>query len=217
MATRNIPTNFYSAEMEAQELLYRQLSCLSGMLYDDVASGEHSKDERAALNAALAEITARPLRIIEASGQNVMSIRSHAERTKERSGLGFLVFDYLGMFRVDEKNRTHELGSIAREFKLMARSLGIPVMLLVQLNREAERRADHRPQLADLRDSGEIEEHADLVMLLHRPGYYVKDQPDLKLAAEVNVAKNRNGATTVVDLLYRGERFRFEQEESEPR
>jgi replicative DNA helicase len=213
VATRNVPTNFYSAEMDAQELIYRQLAFLSGIPYDDVSSGQHSKAERAELNHALAEITSRPLRIIESSGQNVMAIRSHAERTKERHGLGFLVFDYLGMFRVDEKNRTHELGSITREFKLMARSLGIPVMLLVQLNREAEKRSDHRPQLSDLRDSGEIEEHADLVMLLHRPGYYLKDQPELKLSAEVNIAKQRNGATPVLDLLYRGERFRFEQEE----
>lgn len=212
-ACRGITAALYTAEMSKREIVVRYLSFLSGISFNDITAGELTKTERFYIKQALDELAARPLRIIESGGRNVMSIRSHAERTKERFGLGFMAYDYIGMFRLEGENKAQELGAVCREFKLMASSLKIPVMLLSQLNRKAEGRGDHRPMMSDLRDSGNLEEHADLVILLHRPEYYAKDDQSVKGIAEVIIGKQRNGDTPTLQLIYRGERFRFEMEE----
>jgi replicative DNA helicase len=215
-ACQGIPSAFYSLEMGKRQIVLRQISYLTGIVFNDIQQGTLSKVERYRINEALDQIRERPIRFIDAAGKGPLWVRSHAERLHAKGGLGFVAVDYLGLFPCSqEKNRVHELGDHAKEMKLLAKSLGIPVMLLAQLNRNSENRTDKRPVLADLRDSGEIEEHADSVAFIHRPERYAPDDESLRGKAEFIIAKQRNGGVLTLDLRFRGETFRFEAETEE--
>jgi replicative DNA helicase len=121
------------------------------------------------------------------------------------------------MFSMRSDNRAHELGQIAREFKSLAMSLKIPVMMLAQLNRGLENRSDKRPTLGDLRDSGELAENADMVAFLYRGEYYQPDDQSLKGKAEFIIRKQRNGETPIVHLAFNGPRFKFTEEDENER
>jgi replicative DNA helicase len=140
----------------------------------------------------------------------MLQITANARRLKMRQNIGMIVVDYIQLIDSDESrdSRQEQIAKISRRLKTLARELHVPVIALSQLNRAVENREDRRPRMADLRESGAIEQDADLVLLLHRPDYYdPNDQPGM---AEVIVAKNRNGATGPVKLTFIKNLMRFE-------
>jgi replicative DNA helicase len=145
----------------------------------------------------------RRMVVDDAPAQSVAQIAATARRIKSRHGLGMILIDYLSLIdghRQPGENRQEEVARISRRLKAMARSLSVPVLCLHQLNRQNEARGDKRPTLGDLRESGQIEQDADSVMLIHRPDYYnPNDNPGI---AEIIVAKNRNGPTGTVRLAF---------------
>jgi replicative DNA helicase len=166
-------------------------------------------EEMRALIDAHDEWERSPLQIDDSPTRSTLQILANARRQKARIGLKILVVDYLQIITPGEgDSRQEKIAEISRDLKTIARELKIPVICMCQLNREVEKRADRRPVMADLRESGGIENDADLVLLLHRPEYYdASDKPGL---AELIVAKNRNGETTKIDLKFLKELGRFE-------
>ncbi len=148
----------------------------------------------------------------------MLDMRAKARRLKADSGLGLLVVDYLQLMSGSGRleSRQQEVSQISRGLKALARELGVPVVALSQLSRGPEQRTDHRPQLSDLRDSGSIEQDADLVMFLYRPGYYSSTGLDeegnsLEGKAELIVSKQRNGPTGKIDLYFHQQYTRFDE------
>ncbi len=156
------------------------------------------------------ELEKAPLYIDSTPARNMLQITASSRRLKLRKGLGLIVVDYIQLVDAEEQrdSRQEQIAKISRRLKTLARELHVPVIALSQLNRAVESREDRRPRMADLRESGAIEQDADIVLLLHRPDYYdVSDQPGL---AEVIVAKNRNGPTGSVKLTFLKNLTRFE-------
>jgi replicative DNA helicase len=216
-AERGVPSVFYSLEMSRDAILKRLISLHTGITFQDIQRSELNNSERRAVAEALDHLRAIPIRIVQAAGKTALAIRCHADRLKHQGKLEFAAIDYVGLIQGSgsHENRNLEVGDIARQIKEMAGELDIPVLLLSQLNRGPETRPDKRPVLADLRDSGELENHADLVAFLHRPGYYKRDDETLRLKAELIIAKQRNGDTPTLPLLFRRESGRFYSEARE--
>ena len=148
--------------------------------------------------------------IDDTPARNMLQITANARRLKLRQNLGLIVVDYIQLIDTEESrdSRQEQIAKISRRLKTLARELHVPVIALSQLNRAVENREDRRPRMADLRESGAIEQDADIVLLLHRPEYYdANDQPGI---AELIVAKNRNGATGTVKLTFLKNLTRFE-------
>jgi replicative DNA helicase len=206
---RGIPSVFYSYEMSRESVLKRLISMLAKVMYQDLTRGDLTPSERRRVAEVTALIQDKPLCIVAAAGKTVLGIRAHAERLKREDRLSLMAVDYIGLVRSTEhlNNWTRELGLICREFKEMAGELDVPVIVLSQLSRASEKRANElrRPVLSDLRDSGNLEEHADLVVLLHREGYYKPDDASLRTHAELNIAKQRNGDTPILRLEFERE------------
>jgi len=203
---------FASLEMNHEELLDRMLSARSGV------PGEKLKmpwllteAEGGAISLAAAVIDRALIEFADAPRQSVGQIAAMGRRMKHRGGLGLIVVDYLGLVEprsAKGSTRQDDVAGISRDLKTMARELKVPVVALCQLNRQSESREDRRPRLADLRESGQIEQDADAVLLLHRPEFYdPEDQPGI---AEVVVAKNRSGATGATKLKFVKACTRFE-------
>ena len=197
---------FYSYEMRKTAITRRLVSLLTGISYQRIQQMSLSHEERIACRVALGEISEAPIRIVQSSGKSVMALRSHAERLRQRGELDILGVDYIGLMRSGSAaramNRNQELGQIARELKLLSGDLNVPALVLSQLNRALASRDDKRPGMADLRDSGEIEEHADFIGFLHRPGYYDRDNAQVQNIAEFIISKQRNGDTPNVALEF---------------
>jgi replicative DNA helicase len=209
----NVPSVFYSCEMTQESIVRRLISLLSGIAFSDLQSAELNASERRLAVEALATISDLPIRIIGSAGRTAGWITSHIERLKRKGLCELAILDYIGLVRGGDsrENRNHELGNICRQLKVIAAELQIPFMVLVQLNRALESRMDKRPMMSDMRDSGELEEHADLVMMLYRPGYYDRDNADLQGVAEVIIAKQRNGPTPIIPLRFEYHRGRFSE------
>lgn len=224
----------FSMEMSHEELGLRTLATLSeidsksfddprGVIFAAMASDEHvtippvnrltDADERKIMKA-IAEGSKKNVLIDDAPDRSVSQIAAKARRIKRSKGLGILIVDYLSLVGGERQagdSRQEEVARNSRGLKRLAKQLGVPIVLLSQLNRKNEERHDKRPMLSDLRESGQVEQDADVVMLLHRPEYYdMNDQPGL---AEVIVAKNRNGPTGTVKLIFRKEYTKFLREE----
>jgi replicative DNA helicase len=169
------------------------------------------------LSGALAGLSDAKIFIDDTPGLSPLALRSRARRLHKKEGIGLVVVDYLqlmsgGPGRRDE-NRQQEISYISRSLKELARELEIPVIAISQLNRSADARADHRPMMSDLRESGAIEQDADVVLLLHREEYYEHDEQkrrDLEGQAELIIAKQRNGPTGIVNLTFLSKFMRFE-------
>jgi replicative DNA helicase len=211
-ATRGHYVAVYSFEMSRESLVKRLVSMLARITYTDLQRGDLNATERRRVAEKLAHLQEIPLRIFHGAGKPILALRCHAERLKAKARLDLLVLDYIGLVRGfgdRNMNRTQELGEIARQMKEMAGELQIPVLVLSQLSRASEKRADLRPIMSDLRDSGNLEEHADLIAFLHRPGYYKRDDPSLRTTAELILAKQRNGDTPTIALEFVREYGRF--------
>lgn len=201
----NLPSLFVSLEQSRVELANRFLSSLSGVSYSKMKHGSTSQEDRDQVVQAGNLLSRAPIYVDDTPGQGMLRIAANARRLKLRHGLRLVVIDYLQLIEPDDVkvNRQEQVAFISRRLKHLARELAIPVVCLAQLNREVESRNGGEPRLADLRDSGEIEQNADVVMLLH---------PDAQNPSVVglNVAKQRNGPTGKVSLFFRKEVFRFE-------
>jgi replicative DNA helicase len=202
---------FVSLEMGRLELAERLLCARSRVDGHKLRTGQNlGTREMTLLGKGYDELRNSPLFIDETPARNMLQITANARRLRLRQNLGLIVVDYIQLVDAEESrdSRQEQIAKITRRLKTLARELHVPVLALSQLNRAVENREDRRPRLSDLRESGAIEQDADLVFLLHRPDYY--DQNDQPGIAELNVAKNRNGATNTIKLTFLKHITRFE-------
>ena len=203
----------FSLEMSRQQLLMRLLCAESLVDAHKVRTGYIGKDDFKQLIDALGSVTRSPIFIDDSSSLTIMEMRAKARRLKAEHGLSVVVVDYLqlmsGHGRVE--NRVQEISGISRGLKALAKELSVPVIALSQLSRAPEQRqGDHRPQLSDLRESGSIEQDADLVMFIYREEVYKPDDEELKGKADLIIAKQRNGPIGTVKLAFLKQFTKFE-------
>lgn len=208
IATAGVPALVFSLEMGDAQLAARTLSSIGGIESHALRSGRLSDDDWDKVSAALGRLHTAPLVIDQTSSLSVSQMRARARRMKRKQGLGLVVIDYLQLMRGTGNNRNEELGDITRSLKLMARDLNCPVICLSQLSRKCEERGDKRPMLSDLRESGSIEQDADVVLMLYRDEYYNQDSA-FKGLAELLIRKNRMGACGEVGLVFQPQYSRF--------
>jgi replicative DNA helicase len=202
--SEGVPVAIFSLEMSHSEITQR-LMCAEGHVDSGLLRrGNLRDDDWRRLIEGCDRLNRAPIYIDDSAGIGVMEIRSKARRLKAREpGLGLIVIDYLQLMSGNAENRVQEISQISRSLKMLARDLDVPVIALSQLSRAVEARPDKRPMLSDLRESGSIEQDADVVMFIYRDEYYDKENPDNKGLAEVILAKHRNGATGKVDVAFR--------------
>jgi replicative DNA helicase len=203
----------FSLEMSRQQLIMRLLCAESLVDAHKVRTGYIGKDDFKQLIDALGSVTRSPIFIDDSSSLTIMEMRAKARRLKAEHGLSVVVVDYLqlmsGHGRVE--NRVQEISGISRGLKALAKELDVPVIALSQLSRAPEQRqGDHRPQLSDLRESGSIEQDADLVMFIYREEVYKPDDEELKGKADLIIAKQRNGPIGTVKLAFLKQFTKFE-------
>ncbi|GAA2270923.1 MULTISPECIES: replicative DNA helicase [Kitasatospora] len=199
---------FFSLEMSRKELVQRTFSAEARVALHHIRSGSVDDDDVARLARRTTDIMSAPLVIDDSQELTIMEIRSRARRIAQQyNGLGLVVVDYLQLMQSGSAkrygNRQEEVSDMSRNLKLMAKELECPVVALSQLNRASEQRDDRRPHVSDLRESGSIEQDADIVILLHREDAYNKDSPRVG-EMELNVAKHRGGPTAVITASFQG-------------
>jgi len=208
------PVAIFSLEMGRQQLAERFLCSISGVDSQLVRKGMLSTQHYQKLVEACSELSEAPIFIDDSSSLTPLELRAKARRLKSMHGIKCIMVDYLQLMHMGGRveSRQQEISTISRYLKGIARELNIPLVVLSQLNRSPEGREGHRPRMSDLRESGSIEQDADVVMLLHREDYYHKNEPDYELnnTAELIVAKQRNGPTGTVPLIFRERITRFE-------
>ncbi len=202
---------FFSLEMSKEQLIDRMLADVSGVDAWNIRTGNLSDEDFSKLSEASGEMAEAPIYIDDTPGLTVLEMRTKARRAAHQAPLGLVVVDYLqlmsGSGRSDG-NRVQEVSEISRGLKLLARELNVPVIALSQLSRSVESRSPQIPQLADLRESGSIEQDADIVMFIYREAYYNPDT-DRENITDLIIAKHRNGPTGKVELYFHPERLRF--------
>lgn len=202
------PVLVFSLEMGAEQLAMRQAATAGKIDLMALRSGNLSEDDWGRLTYALGKLRERPMFIDDRGGLSMSQIRARARQTKRKHGLGLIVVDYIQLIHGDGNNRVDVVSEISRGMKAMARELGVPVIALSQLSRKVEERTDKRPQMSDLRESGAIEQDADLILMLYRDDYYNPDS-QWKGVAECIVAKQRSGPTGMVPLTFIAEHAQF--------
>lgn len=205
---RGITALVLSMEMSRQDVLDRVVSGETRIPLEAIRNGERAADP--SVEAALRTVQNWPLLIDDSPGLSVREIRAKARGAKRRYGLGLVVVDYLQLMPGEGENRNAELAGISRGLKALAKELEVPVIALSQLNRASENRADRRPVLSDLRDSGAIEQDADVVMFVHREAYYRPNDATWQGLGELLIRKQRNGALGDVRMTWLGHLTRFE-------
>jgi replicative DNA helicase len=203
----------FSLEMSRESLLTRMICAGARVDQQKFRAGYLNQDERRRLAKTAAELVKTPLFIDDTAGTHLMDIHAKLRRLQAEHGLALVVIDYLQLMsgRGRFENRNQEISTISRGLKLMAKELRVPMLVLSQLSRAPETRpGDHRPQLSDLRESGSIEQDADLVAFIFREEVYKPDREDLRGLAELQVAKQRNGPTGRVNLVFLREFTKFE-------
>lgn len=202
----------FSLEMSKKQLVNRMLSCEAGVESEKLRSGKLEDSDWEKLAMALAPLSEAPIYIDDTPGITLAEMRSKCRKLKLDKGLDLIMIDYLqlmsgGSGRMGD-SRQQEISDISRGLKALAREMQVPVVALSQLSRALEARADHRPMLSDLRESGAIEQDADVVMFLYRDEYYHPETED-KNIAEIIIAKQRNGPTGTVKLAWLGQYTKF--------
>jgi replicative DNA helicase len=220
---------FFSLEMSSEQLATRILAEASGVSSDRIRKGDLSNEEFQRVVEANQELAHLPFFIDDTPALSVAQLRTRARRLKRQHGLSMVVVDYLQLLRANmvraSDNRVQEISEITRGLKALAKELNVPVLALSQLSRAVEQREDKRPQLADLRESGSIEQDADVVMFIYRQEYYLaRGEPEMGTEdhekwqmkmeevhnlAEVIIGKQRHGPTGMVKLMFQGELTRF--------
>ncbi|CAG9932212.1 replicative DNA helicase [Candidatus Nitrotoga arctica] len=199
---------FFSLEMQRRELTQRLIALRSGVSVTAMRTGQLEGSQWSRISACHASTDGHRLLLIDRPAIGVPYVRAAARKIKRQHGLKLVVVDYLGLMRGEGQNRTQEIGSLSRGLKALAKELNVPIIALAQLNRATETRQDKRPQLSDLRDSGEIEQDADIVAMLHREDLSNPTQAWIGLA-ELIVRKNRNGPLGDVLLALDGPTMQF--------
>jgi replicative DNA helicase len=214
---RRVPVGVFSLEMRKEELARRLLCSEARVDGGRLRTGMLSREEWSRLAGAAGPLTELPIFIDDTASLTLMQLRSKARRLRAEHGLGLIVIDYLQLMRSGNKNdnREQEISEISRSLKALAKELDVPVIALSQLNRGVENRPgkDKRPQLADLRESGAIEQDADVILFVYRPEVYAKDDDEhrkLHGLCEVIVGKQRSGPTGIVRCRFFHEYTRFE-------
>ncbi len=206
------PIAIYSLEMSKEQLVMRLLSMIAEVKLSHIRSGYVTPEEMDKLIGAAMELAKYDIYIDDTPSITTTDLRIRSRKLHKEKKIEFIAVDYLQLLRpaVRKSSRQEEVAEVSRNLKALAKELKIPVMALAQLSREVEKRSDKRPQLADLRESGQIEQDADLILFLHRPEYYKKNpSPEERGIAEVIIAKQRQGPTGTVKLAYIKEYTKF--------
>lgn len=205
-----MPSIVFSLEMSKSEIVMRLLSAEAKIKLADMRSGRMSDDDWTRLARRMSEISEAPLYIDDSPNLTMMEIRAKARRLHQKAGLRLIVLDYLQLMTSGKKveSRQQEVSEFSRQIKLLAKELEVPVVAMSQLNRGPEQRTDKKPMLADLRESGSIEQDADLVILLHRPDAFESDDPRGG-EADLIIAKHRAGPTRTVTVAHQLHLSRF--------
>jgi replicative DNA helicase len=212
----NVPVALFSLEMSKESLVQRMLTGEARVDAQKLRKGMLRDDDFPRLARAAGILAQAPIFIDDSPGITLLEMRSAARRLRADANVGLVVVDYLQLIQstVNAENRTQEISQISRSLKALAKELAVPVVALSQLSRATEQRTDKRPQLSDLRESGAIEQDADLVMFIYRQEMYEgptdKDGNSLEGRAEVIVGKQRNGPTGIVNLFFHKAYTRFE-------
>ena len=218
MVRNDIPVGIFSLEMSRQQLTQRLLSSRSQVSSHKIRRNTLSDNDMNAILGAANELMQVPLYIDDTPGLTIMQLRAKARRLKQKHDVGAIFVDYLQLMTSGRRSesRQQEVSEMSRSVKALARELNIPVICLSQLNRAAEQREGHRPRMSDLRESGSIEQDADVVAMLHREAYYhlndqawIEANEDKVSLAELIIAKQRNGPTATMKLTWDNTCTRF--------
>ena len=207
----NAPVAIFSLEMSKDQLVNRILCSEAMVDSNKVRTGRLEEDDWIKLAGAIGPLSESEIYIDDTPGISVMEIRTKCRKLKKEKKIGLVVIDYLQLVQGSNKrigSREQEISEISRSLKILAKEINVPVIALSQLSRAVEQRPDHRPMLSDLRESGAIEQDADIVMFLYRDDYYNKES-EKKDIAEVIIAKQRGGSTGTVELLWMGNYTKF--------
>ena len=204
------PVGIFSLEMSKDQLVDRLLSAESNVDFWKIRTGQLNEADFEALGDAMGSLSEAPIYIDDAAGGNIMEIRTKARRLQSEHKLGLVVIDYLQLMAGrNQENRVQEVSEISRSLKILARELNVPVLALSQLSRGLENRPDKVPQLSDLRESGSIEQDADVVMFIYREDMYKGKDSSRPNIAEIHIKKHRNGPTGQLDLYFDAEKTSF--------
>ena len=207
----NVPVAIFSLEMSKDQLVNRMLCSEAMVDSNKVRTGKLDEEDWTKLAEAIGPLSEAGIYIDDTPGISVMEIRTKCRKLKMEKNIGLVVIDYLQLISGSNKrngSREQEISEISRSLKVLAKELNVPVIALSQLSRAVEQRDDHRPMLSDLRESGAIEQDADIVMFLYRDDYYNKESAE-KDIAEVIIAKQRGGSTGTVKLYWMGNYTKF--------
>ena len=207
----NVPVAIFSLEMSKEQMGNRILCSEAMVDSNKVRTGKIEDEDWAKLAMASGELSESQIFIDDTPGISIMEIRAKCRKMKLEKNIGLVVIDYLQLVQGSSKkggSREQEISEISRSLKILAKEINVPVIALSQLSRAPEQRPDHRPMLSDLRESGAIEQDADIVMFLYRDDYYNEDS-EKKNIAEVIIAKHRAGSTGTVELLWLGNYTKF--------
>jgi replicative DNA helicase len=209
----NMPLAIFSLEMSKEQLMLRLFSMLSGVPLQNLRQGYVRDDDWEKVVDAALKISSKDIYIDDNPNLTTTELRIKSRKLKQEKGIGIIFVDYLQLLGVPYRrsSRQEEVAEISKSLKALAKELNIPVVALAQLSRQVEHRSDKRPQLADLRESGQIEQDADLIIFIHRPEYYKKyPPPEEEGLAEIIVAKQRQGPTGIVKLAFNHDTTAFE-------
>lgn len=209
---KKLPVAIFSMEMPGEQLAMRMLSSLGRINSNKIRTGRLGDEDWPRLNSAVGLLDKAPIFVDDSAGLNTLDLRSRARRiARENKELGMIVVDYLQLMHSEDsnENRATEISGITRSLKILAKELSVPVVALSQLNRSVEQRPNKRPVMSDLRESGSIEQDADVIFFIYRDEVYNEDT-DQKGVAEVILGKQRNGPIGTTKLTFRGEFTRFE-------
>jgi len=206
----------FSMEMSASQLAFRLISSLGRINQQHLRTGDIQEEEWPRVTSAITLLSEAKIFIDDTPALSPAELRARARRLKREHDLGLIVIDYLQLMQVpgNKENRATEISEISRGLKALAKELNIPVIALSQLNRSLEQRTDKRPVMADLRESGAIEQDADVIVFIYRDEYYNPDSSD-KGTAEIIIGKQRNGPTGTIKLTFLGQYTKFENFSSE--
>ena len=206
-----VPTAIFSMEMPSQQLAFRMISSLGRVDQTHLRTGRFPDEDWSRINTAVQLMSDAPIFIDDSAGLSPTEIRARARRLHREHGLGLIVVDYLQLMQVpgNKENRATEIAEISRSLKALAKELNLPVIALSQLNRSVEQRTDKRPVMSDLRESGAIEQDADLIIFIYREEVYNQDTPR-KGIADISIAKQRNGPIGEFPLTFVGRYTKFE-------
>lgn len=202
---------FFSLEMSNSQVVDRLISEASGVDSWNIRTGNLTQEDFTKISDAMGEMSEAPIKFEDKPGMTVLEMKIKAQREAHKNPLGLIVVDYLQLMSSSKsygENRVQEISEISRGLKLMARELDVPVLALSQLSRSVEQRPDKRPMLSDLRESGSIEQDADLVMFVYREDYYNPDT-ERRHITDLIIGKHRNGPTGSVELYFHPDRLKF--------